>query len=94
MSTEDEDLILGVITPLRFMQLASMLPALTVLGFALGPDFYWLGVSFGLAGSVLFVILIGKGLLERRPLPKQLYLLLMVQLGVTAWTLAMWRGLI
>jgi hypothetical protein len=93
MSSED-DLILGVITPLRFMQIAAMLPAATLLGFVAGPDFHWLGVSFGVAGTVLFVILVGRGLMERRPLPWQLYVLLAAQVGVTAWTLAVWRGVL
>ena len=93
MSAEEDDLILGVITPLRFMQTAAMLPAATLLGFVAGPDYHWLGVSFGVAGVVLFVILVVKGHLDARPLPWQLYLLLVVQLAATVWTLGVWRDL-
>jgi hypothetical protein len=94
MSSDDDDLILGVISPLRFMQGAAMSPAATLLGFVAGADYHWLGVSFGVAGVVLFVILVVKGHLDKRPLPWQLYLLLVVQLVVTVWTIAVWRGLV
>lgn len=93
MSTEDDDLIWGVITPLRFMQLSAMLPFLTLLGYYV-ESVRWLGISFGLAGSTLFVILLGRGLWERRKLPWQLWILFAAQLGITAWILAAWRGLV
>lgn len=91
--TDDEDLIWGVITPLRFMQLSTMLPFLTLLGLYL-ESFQWLGISFGLAGTTLFIILLGRGVWERRKLPWQLWVLFVAQLGVTAWVLASWRDVL
>lgn len=93
MSTNDEDLIWGVITPLRFMQVASLLPAFTLIGFYI-ESLQWLGISFGLAGTALFGIIVGKGVLGKRKLPNQLWVLLLVQVIATAWVLADWRGLV
>jgi hypothetical protein len=79
-----DELILGLVTPQRFLQAAAMLPALTI-GTSLVMPF--LGVSFGAGGVTLFFFIILRSLLDRRKLPTQIWMMAAAQALATAYVI-------
>ena len=72
-----EDLVLGVITPQRFLQGLAMVPALTIGVSVIAP---FLAISFGVSGLAIFFFIILRALLDRRKLPNQIWAMAAVQL--------------
>lgn len=87
MTTDHDDLILGVISAQRFMQMMAMLPAITLLSAAADVEYNWLGISFGSAGSFLCFAIIFKAVRDKRELPWQAWAIAIAQWLVTAWVL-------
>ena len=72
----EDELILGMITPQRFLQVAAMLPAITI-GASLAAPF--LGISFGAAGLAIFFFIILRSLLDRREVQPKIWMMAAVQ---------------
>lgn len=69
---EKDELILGLIGAQRFLQVAAMLPALTIGSTLVAP---FLGISFGAAGVAVFFFIVVRSLLDRRRLPGQVWMM-------------------
>lgn len=80
--SDNDDLILGLMTPRVFLQVAAMLPALTIMSSLVAP---FLGISVGAAGLTLFFFLVLRALLDRRRLPSQVWAMAAVQLLATVY---------
>lgn len=77
---KDEELILGVIKPQRFVQGMAMLPAVTLLAMELPGDWDWLAASFGVAGTLLIGIVVVRAILGARKLNPLFWVLFVAQL--------------
>ncbi|MFU8806860.1 MAG: hypothetical protein ACNA8W_23840 [Bradymonadaceae bacterium] len=85
MSENNEDeLVLGLIPPRTFLQVAAMLPAITIGSSLVVP---FLGISFGAAGLMIFFFIILRSLLDRRKLPAQIWLMAAAQALAAAYVL-------
>lgn len=79
------DLVLGLITPQRFLQIAAMLPAFTIAGSLVAP---YLGISIGSASVTLYFFIVLRSLLDRRKLPPKIWMMAAAQLLATLYVFA------